>query len=68
MDPKKVEVVVDWLVPKQLEVLWGFLGLTVYHRIFVKNYESMASPLLDLTKKDAFQRTEESQKVFDQLK
>jgi len=51
MDPKKLQGVADWPVPKNLTDIQKFLGFTGYYRYFIPNYSKIAHPLLDLTKK-----------------
>jgi hypothetical protein len=54
VDPKNIEAMQDWLHPKTLKILHGFLSLTRYYRKFVKNYGKIATPLMALLKKNSF--------------
>jgi hypothetical protein len=50
-DPKKVEAVQTWPVPKNVHDVRSFLGLVNYFRKFVEHYSEIAVPLTNLTKK-----------------
>ncbi|GAU40457.1 hypothetical protein TSUD_141370 [Trifolium subterraneum] len=67
-DPSKVQAIVDWPSPKTLKALCGFLGLSDYYRKFIKGYTSIAQPLTNLLKKDAFQWNYEAQMALEKLK
>jgi hypothetical protein len=45
VDPKKVVAMKDWLSPKKLNILWGFLGIIGYYWKFVKIYGKIVAPL-----------------------
>ena len=65
---KKVQAMMDWLEPKNVKELWGFLGLTSYYRCFVKGYASIAASLTDLLKQNAYQCSLLAQQAFTALK
>ena len=68
-DPRKVEVVVQWPIPRSLKQLRGFLGLVGYYRRFVKDFGKMAQPLTTLLKgTGSFQWNEEADYAFRKLK
>ena len=54
VDPNKIKAMMDWLIPKTLNNLRGFLGLIGYYHKFVWNYGIIEVPITTLTKKDAF--------------
>jgi hypothetical protein len=68
-DPKKVEVVQNWPVPKNVHELRSFLGLANYFRKFISHYLEVAAPLTNLTKKSyVWAWTGKCQDAFEKLK
>jgi hypothetical protein len=67
-DPNKIKAIIEWLLPRNLRQLRGFLGLTGYYRRFVKGYGSICKPLTQLLKKDAFGWNLEATTAFTLLK
>lgn len=69
MDPKKVKVIDEWPMPKNLHKVRSFIGIYSYYRRFISSFSSIASPLHDLTKKKAkFQWTLKEHTAFLTLK
>ncbi|CAL9019118.1 unnamed protein product, partial [Prunus brigantina] len=69
VDPRKVEVVVNWVQPTSVTEIRSFLGLAGYYRRFVEGFSSIAAPLTQLTRKDVkFEWTEECEQSFQELK
>ena len=58
----------EWPIPKTIKKLRGFLGLTAYYRIFVKNYGHIVATLTSLLKKDYFHWNESTNVSFEKLK
>ncbi|MFS7996550.1 putative nucleotidyltransferase, Ribonuclease H [Helianthus anomalus] len=67
-DPKKLEAIKEWPIPTNAKQLRGFLGLSGYYRRFIKGYGSLAKPLTNLLRKDAFDWNDEATTAFNSLK
>ncbi|MCO5580733.1 hypothetical protein L7F22_034603 [Adiantum nelumboides] len=69
MDPSKLEVIKEWLNPRNLHELRSFIGMCAYYRRFIEKFSLIAGPLHDLTKKNVkYVWTERKQEAFDKLK
>ena len=69
VDPKKIEVVVEWKPPRNVTEVHSFLGLAGYYRRFVKGFSMIAAPMTrQLQKNVKFEWGEERQRSFDKLK
>ena len=69
MDPKKIEAVQNWPIPKNVTEVRGFLGLAGYYRKFIHKFAQMATPLTGLTQKDLkFQWTPQAHSAFEMIK
>ena len=68
MDQAKVSAVLDWLHPRNIRSLRGFLRLAGYYHKFIQNFGHVAAPLTKLLCKDGFRWTEEAAVAFDTLK
>ncbi|CAI7877024.1 unnamed protein product, partial [Closterium sp. NIES-54] len=68
VDPRKIEAVKKWKVPKNMKELQQFLGFTNYYNRFVPQYAKIAAPLVDLLKKDTpFKWDTPHQQAMEQL-
>ena len=74
-DPKKIEAILKWPVPKTVHDVRSFLGFTNYYRKFIYKYAQKAKPLNKLISADNAKKkhskvdwTDECQAAFDLLK
>ncbi|CAK9834654.1 Retrovirus-related Pol polyprotein from transposon 17.6 [Anthophora retusa] len=68
-DPRNLQAVKEFPVPKSQKNIQQFLGLTGYYRRFIQDYSVKAKPLIKLLGKGIrFNWTQEQQKSFEQLR
>ena len=69
MEKKKVQGVIEWLVPRSTKDVQKFLGLANYYRQFVKDFARIAKPLHKMMRKEMkWSWRERQQKAFEELK
>lgn len=70
MNPKKLQTVMDWPVPRSIKDVQSFLGFSNFYRCFIKHYSHIASPLHNLTKKSTtpFYFSSDALSAFNTLK
>jgi len=52
MEKKKIQGVIEWLVPKSVKDVQMFWGLANYYRQFVKDFAKIARPLHKMMRKE----------------
>ena len=50
VNPKKVEAVMSWEIPKSVFKIRSFLGLTGYYRRFIEGFSRLSTPMTRLTR------------------
>ena len=69
VDPKKIEVVVEWKPPRNVTKICSFLGLASDYRRFVKGFYMIAAPMTRLLQKNVkYEWSEKCQRSFEKLK
>src|SRR6187551_743563 len=69
MDPAKVKAVREWVTPRNLRDVRGFLGFANFYRRFIQDFAKITRPLNDLTRKNArFDWGTHQQAAFDTLR
>ena len=69
VDPRKIEVIIEWKPPRNVMEVRSILGLAGYYRRFVKGFSMIAAPMTRLLQKNVkFEWSEKCQVSFDKLK
>jgi hypothetical protein len=64
MDEQKGCVVLDWSIPRSAHTVRAFLGLAGYYRCFIRDYGTIAAPLMQLLRKEGFQWCAKAEAAF----
>ena len=69
VDPKKIEVIIEWKPPRNVTKVRSFLGLAGNYRRFVKGFSMTTTPMTRLLQKNVrFEWSEKFQAIFEKLK
>ncbi|KAI2665727.1 Transposon Tf2-9 polyprotein [Labeo rohita] len=69
MDPSKVRAVLDWPQPNSVKQVQRFLGFANFYRRFIRDFSSVAEPIIALTKEfQPFKCSKEAEGAFNRLK
>ena len=66
VDPKKVEVIIEWKPPRNVTEVRSFLGLAGYYKRFVKGFSMTTALMMRLLQKNVkFEWSEKCQANFE---
>jgi hypothetical protein len=69
VDTKKVETIMEWTTPTNVEEVCSFMGLAGYYRHFVEGFSKITNPIAELKKKNKkFVWSEKCVEAFQKLK
>ena len=69
VDPRKIEVIIEWKPTRNVTEVRSFLGLAGYYRRFVKGFLMTVAPMTRLLQKNVkFEWSEKCQASFEKLK
>ena len=69
VDPKNIEVIIEWKPPRNVTEVRSFLGLASYYRRFVKVFSKTTTPMTTLLQKNVrFEWSEKCQASFEKLR
>jgi hypothetical protein len=69
MEKDKIDAILNWPAPTDVEQIQKFLGLSGYYRRFIKNFSAICSPISELLSKHVqFKWTERQETAFRTLK
>jgi hypothetical protein len=69
LDPSKVQDVLNWSLPKNVQEIRSFLGLVGYYRRFIEGFSKIVKPLTTLLENGKeFKWDEKCQASFEELK
>jgi hypothetical protein len=52
VDPTKVEAIMEWPAPMNVQEVCSFMGLAGYYQRFIEGFSKIENPIMELQKKD----------------
>ena len=69
VDEDKIKAIHEWLPPQNVSQVRSFIELACFYRRFVKDFNTIAAPMNELTKKEVhFKWADAQEKAFQELK
>jgi hypothetical protein len=69
VDPEKIKDIMEWHIPKDVEDIISFMGITGYYRRFIEGFSNILYPITSLQKKGIkFTWSQKCQGSFNKLK
>jgi hypothetical protein len=68
VNPKKINAVSEFPIPKTQKQLRRFLGITGWYQRFISNYSSVIFPLTELLRGKSLSWNDQAQKSFKEIK
>ena len=68
VDPRKIQVIVDWPLPMTISDVRSFLGLANFYHTKVYKFSDLVAPLTELTKLEKLQWNPQAEQAFKELK
>ena len=68
VDPDKIKVISEWLIPKNISDIISFMGIIGYYHKFIEGFFKITYPITSLQKKGKkFDWNEKSEESFNKL-
>ncbi|GJX04998.1 putative CCCH-type zinc finger family protein [Tanacetum coccineum] len=68
MDPAKIDAILNWSTPKNINDIHSFHGLASFYRRFIHNFNTIIAPITECIKGSKFKWSQEADEAFGLLK
>ena len=68
VDPKKVNSMVEWPIPKSVHDVHNFHGIATFYRRFIRGFSTIVAPITDCIRKETYEWTKAADRAFLEIK